>query len=281
MRQVSRILMLITLAAALSVGWSLVMAGAANHNHGASAGNHAATCEVCGKPLVARSQVDLKATGETKEHHYRCIHCALVAANDWFKSDVTLRTRSAGQGQAVTWARHQGKWQVSPAAAEVLVLPETNGECVQTHLVFASASEFQSYRKTHSSMGGHKPLGGTQVPAILAAGKEPAPKEATCPVSGKKFQPTAKTEWTVYQGKTYYFCCGKCKPQFESQPAAYASGHGPKPQHAMAEGGCGGHQGGGCATEKGGNCAGHAKSGGPGAGKSPAKGGAKAPTRKA
>ena len=31
----------------------------------------------------------------------------------------------------------------------------------------------------------------------------------------------ASTPKSVYQGKTYYFCCAACKPMFDKNPAKY------------------------------------------------------------
>ncbi|MGC8785333.1 MAG: YHS domain-containing protein [Armatimonadota bacterium] len=32
----------------------------------------------------------------------------------------------------------------------------------------------------------------------------------------------AKAQTSTYQGKVYYFCCPKCKPQFDKEPAKFA-----------------------------------------------------------
>lgn len=43
-----------------------------------------------------------------------------------------------------------------------------------------------------------------------------------CPVTHEKIASAAKAySKEVYQGKTYYFCCPDCKPQFDKNPAAY------------------------------------------------------------
>ncbi|MHB1456028.1 MAG: YHS domain-containing protein [Armatimonadota bacterium] len=45
---------------------------------------------------------------------------------------------------------------------------------------------------------------------------------ATCPVMKSKIPDVKKaTGKSVYKGKTYYFCCGMCKPQFDSNPAKF------------------------------------------------------------
>lgn len=62
---------------------------------------------------------------------------------------------------------------------------------------------------------------GTHHPAA-----KPAPKKivsAVCPVMGYKIPDVTKAVGkSVYKGKTYYFCCGMCKPRFDKNPAKYA-----------------------------------------------------------
>jgi len=71
------------------------------------------------------------------------------------------------------------------------------------------------------------------VPAFAAAGhaghkapaKPVAPKHvvsAVCPVMGTKIPDVTKAAAkSVYKGKTYYFCCPGCKPQFDNNPGKY------------------------------------------------------------
>ena len=42
-----------------------------------------------------------------------------------------------------------------------------------------------------------------------------------CPVSGEVISKDAKKITTEYRGKTYYFCCEKCKAEFEKNPEKY------------------------------------------------------------
>ena len=65
---------------------------------------------------------------------------------------------------------------------------------------------------------------------VLAAGThQPAAKQgkaktisAICPVMKSKIPDVKKASGkSIYKGKTYYFCCGMCKPQFDSNPAKY------------------------------------------------------------
>ena len=45
---------------------------------------------------------------------------------------------------------------------------------------------------------------------------------AVCPVMGSKIPDVKKASGkSVYKGKTYYFCCGGCKPMFDKNPAKY------------------------------------------------------------
>ncbi|MDO8589191.1 MAG: YHS domain-containing protein [Armatimonadota bacterium] len=45
--------------------------------------------------------------------------------------------------------------------------------------------------------------------------------EIKCPVSGGKVTSLKTAEKSVYKGKTYYFCCPGCKPQFDKNPEKY------------------------------------------------------------
>jgi YHS domain-containing protein len=52
-------------------------------------------------------------------------------------------------------------------------------------------------------------------------GMPPVGTKAKCPVMGTEFQVTKDTQSSVYKGKTYVFCCGGCKPQFDANPEKY------------------------------------------------------------
>ena len=53
-----------------------------------------------------------------------------------------------------------------------------------------------------------------------AASKKPV--SAVCPVMGTKIPDVTNAAGkSVYKGKTYYFCCPGCKPQFDKNPAKY------------------------------------------------------------
>ncbi|MCO4764244.1 MAG: YHS domain-containing protein [Myxococcales bacterium] len=63
---------------------------------------------------------------------------------------------------------------------------------------------------------------GAAKPAAKPATAAKLPAEATCPVSGKKFAPTADTKVATHNGKTYYMCCGGCAKKFAANPGKFA-----------------------------------------------------------
>ncbi len=79
----------------------------------------------------------------------------------------------------------------------------------------------------------------------IAACAAPAAKPAAavsaaplvCPVTHEKIASADKAyAKETYKGKTYYFCCPDCKPQFDKNPAAYiklASAGSPKSSPKM------------------------------------------------
>ena len=66
-------------------------------------------------------------------------------------------------------------------------------------------------------------------PAAATAAPLKAPGEAhvgdrtRCPVSGEEFVVTASSPSAEYGGKTYYFCCASCAPDFTAEPAKYVA----------------------------------------------------------
>ncbi len=46
-------------------------------------------------------------------------------------------------------------------------------------------------------------------------------RTGVCPVLGKKIADVSKAPKSVYNGKTYYFCCKNCKTKFDKDPARY------------------------------------------------------------
>lgn len=72
------------------------------------------------------------------------------------------------------------------------------------------------------------------VPALLALlwGCAGTPEEAAapkskntvtvaCPVSGDRLGAPREALSSVYKGQTYYFCCEKCKKDFDENPEKY------------------------------------------------------------
>jgi len=65
--------------------------------------------------------------------------------------------------------------------------------------------------------------------AAFAAPPTPSPAPVakpvvvlTCPVTGEKIASIKDASGSsTYKGKTYYFCCGGCKPAFDKNPAKY------------------------------------------------------------
>lgn len=62
-----------------------------------------------------------------------------------------------------------------------------------------------------------------KAPAKPAA-KKVAAFPTVCPVTGEKIASVkdAAGGSSVYNGKTYYFCCAGCKPAFDKEPAKFA-----------------------------------------------------------
>lgn len=59
-----------------------------------------------------------------------------------------------------------------------------------------------------------------------------------CPVTGTETTPAKAYDKTEYEGKTYYFCCAGCKPEFEKDPQKYLNQETPAtkdmgPMHDM------------------------------------------------
>ena len=79
----------------------------------------------------------------------------------------------------------------------------------------------------------------TGIAATAAPTDKPAPKdkkvELVCPVTGEKITSmNAAGGKSVYKGKTYYFCCASCKPEFDKNPAKFAKAAA-KPAAAAAK----------------------------------------------
>ena len=46
------------------------------------------------------------------------------------------------------------------------------------------------------------------------------------PVCGMRFHVTDKTLFSVREGRRFYFCCARCKSDFEADPRKYSGGRG-------------------------------------------------------
>jgi YHS domain-containing protein len=48
-------------------------------------------------------------------------------------------------------------------------------------------------------------------------------KKVTCPIMGTEMTMKQVYDTAEYNGKTYYFCCGGCKPAFLKNPKKYTN----------------------------------------------------------
>ena len=69
-------------------------------------------------------------------------------------------------------------------------------------------------------------LAATILGGAFAATDQTKPKATqavlVCPVTGEKIASIqVAAGHSTYKGKTYYFCCGGCKPMFDQDPAKY------------------------------------------------------------
>ena len=83
----------------------------------------------------------------------------------------------------------------------------------------------------HSAAEHAKMIAAKKVAAKPAAKQtvKPAPaKKAVvrCPVMGGVVKDTKTAPKSIYKGKTYYFCCPGCKPEFDKNPAKYVKKSG-------------------------------------------------------
>ena len=71
-----------------------------------------------------------------------------------------------------------------------------------------------------------------QKKAANSAPKKVAATSLTCPVTGEKIASADKAAGkSDFNGKTYYFCCGGCKSQFDADPAKFTSKGDEKDSH--------------------------------------------------
>ncbi len=129
---------------------------------------------------------------------------------------MSLTASSESSGKAITLTRKGGTWKASPISAVALALASAADECGDGRLVFATADEFAAYVKGQPALAREKPepIPLAKVEQIIAAARPPLPKEAVCPVAKRTISPDRQTEWTIANGKVYYFCCAGCKSRF-------------------------------------------------------------------
>lgn len=73
----------------------------------------------------------------------------------------------------------------------------------------------------HTGMQKMVPAG---TPATKAFDHKPNPGEkAICAVSGETFEVAADTKVSQHDGKWYAFCCDNCQPDFDKEPAKFAT----------------------------------------------------------
>ncbi|MFQ6082063.1 MAG: heavy metal-binding domain-containing protein [Candidatus Aminicenantia bacterium] len=56
---------------------------------------------------------------------------------------------------------------------------------------------------------------------LAGIAQQQAEETVTCPVSGKEMKKSEAKASYEYKGKTYYFCCEKCKEKFMKDPEQY------------------------------------------------------------
>jgi YHS domain-containing protein len=92
-----------------------------------------------------------------------------------------------------------------------------------------------------SAMTGHKmaPMHGHKMAPMAKKAAKPAAKAAkaeklVCAVTGESIASVKDAAGSsTYKGKTYYFCCAGCKPQFDANPAKYVKSASAGEHHGM------------------------------------------------
>lgn len=80
----------------------------------------------------------------------------------------------------------------------------------------------QSMSMPENNTGVAQDKGTKDLPVFRKANKDEIGKQVVCPVMGDKFIVKENTDAADYKGKSYYFCCGACPPQFKENPDKYA-----------------------------------------------------------
>jgi hypothetical protein len=111
-------------------------------------------CPMCQKPIVPSRAVYAVfiAGGQTHRLTFRCIRCALHAAERWHPERALLRVRCAATGRWVAFRFNEHRWSAHPASARLLLAPEKGGECLDRHLVFSHPKAAHRFLRSHRSL---------------------------------------------------------------------------------------------------------------------------------
>ncbi len=74
--------------------------------------------------------------------------------------------------------------------------------------------------KPKSKTSGHDMTSMT-VSGVTTTAKKEKDEMVVCPVMKTSIKKSGASDSVVYKGKTYYFCCGGCKPEFVKNPEKY------------------------------------------------------------
>ena len=82
----------------------------------------------------------------------------------------------------------------------------------------------QKHQEEISAVGmkGEANIGAAEQVAASSRDKNDENDIVACPVMGTKIKISKAYDKTVYKGKTYYFCCSECKPEFLKNPEKFA-----------------------------------------------------------
>jgi len=134
-------------------------------------------CPMCRKPIVPSRSVYAVFTVGSQDYRltFRCIACALHAAERWHPNRALLRTRCVATNRWVTLKWADGRWLAEPESARLLLAPEVGGECLNRHLVFSNPSAARRFLARHPALKTFPLLPATQLPKVdhmAGAGKE-------------------------------------------------------------------------------------------------------------
>lgn len=117
---------------------------------------------------------------------------------------------------------------VSPASPAGEATCGQVGQVGQPEAGEATCGEMKAQCGGHGGHGGHRSSGGPSGHAhgTVAAAFDAAPaagEKALCLVMNREFVVDDRTVTSVYDGKTYAFCCDGCKQAFDENPAKFAA----------------------------------------------------------